>query len=87
MVCRYLGTHVLFSSLYIFPLNKLVAREQLHSQTEVNQLQFPGNQEVVTRLDVNMNDIDVVNLSEQNIKSSSRNSGRPYLTASSICSQ
>ena len=68
MVCSYLGTHVLFSSLYIFSLNILVAREQLHSQTEVNQLQFPGNQEIVTRLDVSMNDIDVVNVSKQNMR-------------------
>ena len=61
---RYLWAHVLFSSHDIFLENIFVARNQLHGQTEVDELQFPGHQEIVAGLDVRVNDIDVVNLSK-----------------------
>ena len=84
----YLWAHVLFGSLYIFPLKIFVARDKLHGQPEVDQLEFPRHQEKVARLDVGMNDVDMVNVSRQNITSLAMSEpGRHHLTASSICSQ
>ena len=68
----YLWAHVLLGSLYIFPLKIFVARDQLHGQPEVDQLEFPRHQEKVTWLDVGMNDVDMVNVSRHHIISNER---------------
>ena len=60
----YLWAHVLFSSNDIFLENIFISRDELHGQTEVDELQFPGHQEIVAGLDVRVNDIDVVNVSK-----------------------
>ena len=82
----YLWAHVLFGSLYIFPLKIFVARDQLHGQPEVDQLEFPRHQEKVTGLDVGMNDVDMVNLSKQT-SAFMQEEICSHLTASNICSQ